>query len=284
MKRGCPFCRDYHGSHGHAVGACGGFMLAASRRGGEITSDAAAAWKEERFYRFGGSMKTCGMLELRVLLFDEMDKIIEEFCGQYDSEPRYGAIFGFGGNPEHFPVGWRRRWKNLEALQWMVWERARGEREGPGPFYQSEESALGGVEEGWTYGFIPGRVIKWAEDALRKWGKSQSEKVEVRKLLRPWLLRLHGTLVVGCYALMVMYEAEVVEWCKQTNLRYDMGFFRGDEEETDGEEEEGGAEQLLTQQCIKGGAVGRGDLYRGVLCDGSSSARSLGVGADICPV
>ena len=255
-------------------------MLGVSR--GEISSGAAVKWRQRKFFRFDGSMRSCGMLELRALMFDEVDKIIGEFCGQYGCDPRYGAVFGFGGNPDYFPVVWRGRWRNLEALQWMVWERARGDREGPGPFYQSGESALGGPEESWVYGFIPGRVIKWMLDALRKWGEPQSEKVEVRKLLRPWLLRLHGTLVVGCYALMVMYEAEIVEWCESTSLRYDMGFFSGIEEASEGKEEEEGADHELTQQCIDGGEVRMDIMCEGILCASGSRARVLEPGSRVC--
>lgn len=257
-------------------------MLGVSRE--EISRGAAATWGQRRFYKFDGSMRTCGMLELRALMFDEVDKIIGEFCGQYGDDPRFGAVFGFGGNPDYFPVGWRGRWCNLEALQWMVWERARGEREGPGPFYQSGESALGGPEESWVYGFIPERVIKWMLNILIIWGEPQSEKVEVRKLLRPWLLRLHGTLVVGCYALMVMYEAEIVEWCESTSHRYDMGFFSGIEEASEGNGGEEGADHELTQQSIDEGEVRKGAVCMGVMCVSVSRARVLEPGASVCAV
>ena len=42
--------------------------------------------------------------------------------------------------------------------------------------------------------------------------------------MMPVLHRLHGVLVLGCYALCQRYEAEVLVWCKYACLVHGWGF------------------------------------------------------------
>ena len=88
----------------------------------------------------------------------------------------------------------------MRDLEWIVWEREQGAGEEDVPFYRTSGAVIGGPEESWVYGYVPGRIIEWMKKGVERWRRRQVEKVSVREEMMPVLYRLHGVLVVGCSA------------------------------------------------------------------------------------
>ena len=84
----------------------------------------------------------------------------------------------------------------------------------------------------------------------KEWGRSQAEEVNVQEHLMPILHRLHGALVLGCYALCQRYEAEVLAWCKYICQYHGWGFNATLPEEEDEEED---VAELVQQSVVEGG-------------------------------
>ena len=99
--------------------------------------------------------------------------------------------------------------------------------------------------------------------------------VEVGAEVEPYLLDMHGALVVGGYALCCVYEAEVEFWSRAVDRSFGWGFF----------DTQGGVRKRRWEPASGGTADtwrrGRGGVRRrrGALCEHSEDARPSGVGA-----
>ena len=134
-------------------------------------------------------MGSCELLELRSAMFDEIEVVLKEFIEKYGQESRFVGRLGSGGMPSYFPDEWSRLWPVLRDLEWIVWEREQDAGEEDGPFYRTSGAIIGGPEESWVYGYVPGRIIEWMRRVVERWRRMQFEKVSVREEMMPVLYR-----------------------------------------------------------------------------------------------
>ena len=221
MDQGCPFCWGGRGSHGHVVGRCKG-IAAGSRN---IEAEAVEAWEQVRSHRFSGVMGRVGMPEVRELIVDAVEEVLARFVQIYPISD--ACSVGFGGESVEVPFarGQAERWPVLNTMGWIVREGLEGTAGGRGQGGGLGEAEVGGAEDGWVYGLIPRRIIEAMEGQVREMAGLEGWNVEVGAEVEPYLLDMHGALVVGGYALCCVYEAEVEFWSKAVDRSFGWGFF-----------------------------------------------------------